>query len=193
MTTETKSQQKDLASMDVQELRAELKALRESEAYYRSLFDNTPVSLEEADFSGVKAFLNDLRAKGVQDIRGYFEEHPEAVFDCIDTTIEDYSINQEFLSLYKAESKQDFMNRACLVPKEDTTLYNEDFYRGLTELFVALENGATRFSTVMTEVDLEGGTPFRAEVTWVIVPGYEDTWASVITCTIPFDRMRLPT
>jgi len=190
MTTETKS--KDIDNMDIQELREELKALRNSEAYYRSLFDNTPVSLEEADFSGVKAFLNDLRTKGVQDIREYFEEHPKAIFECIDTTIEDYSINREFLSLYKAESKQDFMNRACLVPEEDTTLYNKDFYRGLTTLFVALENGATRFSTVMTEVDLEGGTPFRAEVTWVIVPGYEDTWASVITCTIPLDRMSPP-
>ncbi len=98
MTTETKSQLKDIASMDVQELRAELKALRESEAYYRSIFDYAPISLEEGDYSDIKVFLDDLRAKGVQDFGGYFEEHPEALFEC-----------QQRLQLSKKPSCEDFV------------------------------------------------------------------------------------
>jgi len=42
---------------------------------YHSLFDNVPISLWEEDFSTVKTYLDDLRGRGIEDIRHYFENN----------------------------------------------------------------------------------------------------------------------
>ncbi len=194
MTTETKSQQKNIASMDVQELRAELKALRKSEPYDR-IFESVPVSLEVGDYSGIKVFLDNLRANGVQDFKAYFEEHPEAIREGIGHMSEDVFLhNQEFLGIYQSNSTEEFLNDTAGVdPMTDKTVYSDDFCRGFGELFTALAGGATRFSTHTTETTVDNTTRFRAEVTWSIVSGYEDTWERLVVSVIPFDRMRLPT
>lgn len=191
MTTETKSQQKDIASMDVHELREELKALRESEAYYRSIFDSVPVSLEVGDYSGIKVYLENLRAKGVEDLDAYFRAHPEAVREGIGHMSEDVFLhNKEFLSIYNSNSSTEFLeDTAGVDPMTDNTVYTEDFCRGFRELFVALASGATRYSTQTTETTIDE-KPFQAEVTWAIVSGYEDSWARLVVSVIPIDRIR---
>ncbi len=193
MTTETKSQQKDIASMDIQELRAELKAVREGEPYDR-IFDSVPVSLEVGDYSGIKVFLDNLRANGVQDFGAYFGEHPEAIREGIGHMSEDVFLhNKEFLSIYQSNSTEEFLNDTAGVdPMTDKTVYTDDFCGSFGELFTALANGATRFSTYTTETIVDNTTRFQAEVTWSIVSGYEDTWERVVVSVIPFDRIRLP-
>jgi len=191
MTTETKS--KDIDNMDIQELREELKALRNSEPYDR-IFESVPVSLEVGDYSGIKVFLDNLRAKGVQDFKAYFEEHPKAIREGIGHMSEEvFWHNKEFLTIYQSNSTEEFLNDTAGVdPMTDKTVYTDDFCGSFGELFTALASGATRFSTHTTETTVDNTTRFRAEVTWSIVSGYEDTWERVVVSVIPFDRMRLP-
>ena len=47
------------------------------------LFNYAPISLWEQDFSGVKRFLDDLRAQGVTDLRAYLAAYPEAVAEAM--------------------------------------------------------------------------------------------------------------
>jgi PAS domain S-box-containing protein len=54
-------------------------ALRESEARFRALFENVPVAVMEKDYTGVVGWLDTLRAGGVTDVRGYLQDHPEAL------------------------------------------------------------------------------------------------------------------
>ena len=51
-------------------------ALRRSEARYRDLFENSPISLWEQDFSAVKQRLDMLRKAGVTDFRGICRNAP---------------------------------------------------------------------------------------------------------------------
>ncbi|MDP1994179.1 MAG: transporter substrate-binding domain-containing protein, partial [Ignavibacteria bacterium] len=46
--------------------------LRKSETRYYNLFEDSPISLWEEDFSNVKRFIDDLRDTGVSDFRNYF-------------------------------------------------------------------------------------------------------------------------
>jgi DNA-binding NtrC family response regulator len=64
------------------ERRLASKALTESEARYRGLFEDSPVSLWEEDFSAVKKRLDGLRKRGVKDFRAYFKSHPQVVKEC---------------------------------------------------------------------------------------------------------------
>ena len=57
--------------------------LQESEERFRGLFEDSPVSLWEEDFSAVKQRLDALRAEGVTDMHAYLEAHPEEVKRCI--------------------------------------------------------------------------------------------------------------
>src|SRR5208283_3976214 len=78
-------------------------ALRASEQRYRSLFEDSPVSLWEEDFSAVKLFIEDLRKQGIEDFRAYFESHPEEVARCIEQ-IKVVDVNQATLKLFGAKS-----------------------------------------------------------------------------------------
>lgn len=66
------------------QLMASHKALKESEARYRSIFARTRVALWERDYSRLRAYLMDLKAEGVHDIRKYMVDHPGIVAKCMD-------------------------------------------------------------------------------------------------------------
>ena len=57
--------------------------LQESEERFRGLFEDSPVSLWEEDFSTVKQRLDALRAEGVTDMHAHLEAHPEEVKRCM--------------------------------------------------------------------------------------------------------------
>src|SRR5678815_5500510 len=69
-------------AVDVRGRTASDEAVRASEQRYRELFEQSPVSLWEEDFSAVKTYIDDLCAAGVSDVSSYLAEHPEAVLRC---------------------------------------------------------------------------------------------------------------
>lgn len=81
-------------------------ATRRRENRYHILFDDSPLSLWEEDWSRVKDYFDALRELGIHDVRRYFEEHPQAVRDCVDR-IEVRDVNKAALLLLEARSKDD--------------------------------------------------------------------------------------
>src|SRR5690606_12698547 len=53
-----------------------------NERRYRSLFEDSPISLWEEDFSSVKKKLDELKQAGVKDFETYFSKHPQVVIEC---------------------------------------------------------------------------------------------------------------
>ena len=108
-----------------------------TEEHYKAIFENSPVSLWEEDFSEVKAFLAELRESGVTDIEAYCETHPNILAQCF-TLVQVRDINLATLDLYEAESKEELLhNRHRVFPEE---CY--DVFKG--EIF-ALANGETTY------------------------------------------------
>jgi len=56
--------------------------LARSEERYRGLFEHSPMPLAVQDFSEVKRLILGYREAGVEDLRGFFEEHPGEVRRC---------------------------------------------------------------------------------------------------------------
>ena len=157
------------------EMRGTERSLRESESRYRGLFENSPISLWEEDFSAVKEYIDSVRAKGVVDFRSYFEENPESVNECINR-IRVIDVNETALTMNAAADKEQLKNNL-------ERLFEEDTMDTLREELITLAEGKTQYEGEMRVRRMSGrkATDF---IHLSIAPGYEETWSKVFLSAI---------
>ncbi len=144
--------------------------LARSQARYRTLFDDSPVSLWEEDFSSIKAGLDALRQKGVEDFRAYFTAHPNEGLSLADL-IKVIDINRAALGLYKKLSKQDLItNIGALV---------RDYPERWLEEIIAIAEGQTDFTLEGTS-SKEDEVLYYTALHFAVVRGYEHNYGRVI-------------
>ncbi len=144
------------------------KSLQESESRFRSLFDESPISLWEEDFSGVKKILDPLGSK--EQIIARLNDDDELVNECIEA-VNVLDINQATVDLYNAKSKTD------LIQSLSQVLVIESLDQFRQEL-IALINGATSFECEIYQKKLTGELIYG----WLrlsIPAGFENTWERV--------------
>jgi len=127
---------------DITERERARRAVRESEARYKSLFEDSPVPLREEDLSDVKLYIDDLRDSGVEDLKSHFEDHSEAVSACA-ARVRVTDANTATLKLYGAKSKDEFRERFAVCFDEPS---RERFRTELT----AIAEGEKRFECETT-------------------------------------------
>jgi PAS domain S-box-containing protein len=146
-------------------------ALLESEKRYRRLFENTPIPLCEEDFSQVTTYFEQLRQTGVNDIRSYLEQHPEAVGLCVDL-IHIVDVNEAMLKVYQATDKGVFLGKlGQICSPESLTTFKEEL--------IAVAEGQTQFVAEVTHYTLTGRKIY-VDLSWSVAPGYEKTYQKVI-------------
>ena len=156
-------------------------ALLESEATYRSLFENSPVALWEEDFSAVKEILDRLRQKGVADFAVYLRDHPETVDLCAQSIVI-RDVNRATVELYEAIDKEELLGSLgnLMVPE------SHDFF--IAEL-VTLANGGHAFEGEIENITLRG-QPKLIAVNLRLAPGQEKTWSRVYVSIIDITEKR---
>jgi signal transduction histidine kinase/ActR/RegA family two-component response regulator len=86
-------------------------ALQASEDKYQSLFETSAVSFLEVDLSVVKQTADDLKKKGIDDLRSYLPAHPELLQESL-KRITVKKFNMATLRLFQAESKAQLFGSA---------------------------------------------------------------------------------
>lgn len=150
-------------------------ALRESEIRFRNLFENTPVSIWEEDFSAVKSYLDDLKGKGILNLDAYLTEHPERVMACLDL-VKLLDVNQASLKLHEATVK------SALLTNLQKTFAPESFETFKREL-MAIANGEQQLEMDVVVQTLTGQRR-DATMNWAVVPGNEATYARVLVSLV---------
>ena len=151
--------------------------LAESEVRYRRLFESSPISLWEEDFSEVKRYFDELRGRGINDLRTYFIEHPEDVAKCA-SIVKVIDVNEATLELYGAKTVEELLGELNRVLTHESQ--GEPRF---TEELVALGEGKTRFESEFDNQTLTGETR-HVSLILNVVPGYESTLAKVLVSII---------
>jgi signal transduction histidine kinase/CheY-like chemotaxis protein len=146
-------------------------ALRESEERYRLVFENSPVSIWEEDFSGVKAFFDGLKKEGVSDIEAYFALHPEVIRQCADLA-KIVDVNRAALVLHAAANKKELLEGLV------NTFTPESFDTFRQEL-VCLWSGGTQMNCDAAVKTLAGDLR-NVTVYFSVCPRYEKTLSKVL-------------
>jgi PAS domain S-box-containing protein len=94
--------------LDITERKRAEVVLRESERRYRNIFQTAGVSIWEEDFSQVKAVIDELKAQGIRDFRGFLATNPEFVDRAI-TMVKIVDINDVSVKLFAALSKAELL------------------------------------------------------------------------------------
>ncbi len=157
--------------VDITERKRAERALAQSEAHARGLFENSPISLWLEDYSGVKQVLDRLRAEGVEDLRLYLQDHPATITECM-SSIRVIDINQYTLTLFGAKSKADLLDNLERV-------FRGEMEKHYTDELVDMWHGRLVFEGEGINYSLTG-LPIDIYLRWSILPGYEDTWAQAL-------------
>ncbi len=149
--------------------------LQASEARFRSLFDNSPISIWEQDFSLVKTEIDTLKNQGVTDLDTYLTEHPDMVFK-LASLVRIKNVNRVSLELFGAKSKAELMN--TLPP-----LINHEAWGSVKDQLLNVQSATPNYTTETINNTLDGETLYL-ELSWTIMPGHEKKMSSVIVSLV---------
>jgi PAS domain S-box-containing protein len=160
--------------------RAEM-ALQESEERHRSLFENSPISLWEEDFSRVKEYFDDLQAMGVTDFRAFFENHPEAVAHCAGL-VKVLDVNKATVALMGARDKDELLaGLSKVLVDEALVVFREEL--------ITLAEGGQRFESEVVHRTLSGEERFIA-LNLSVAPGSANSLGKVLVSVLDITERR---
>ncbi|MCD4672675.1 MAG: diguanylate cyclase [Anaerolineaceae bacterium] len=145
--------------------------LQQSNERYRNLFEDSPISLWEEDFSAVKHLLDSLRADGVTDFESYLASHPEFVAECV-ARIQVLDVNKATLALFGAKNKEEIL-------KNISTIFSEESYELFQKELVYIAEGQTQFNWNGVNQTLDGRL-INVGINWYVMPGFESNFSKVI-------------
>lgn len=166
---------------DITELIEKEQALQASERYYHGLFEDSPISLWEQDFSAVKVYIDDLQRQGIEDFRAFFEEHPEAVEECV-ALVKVVDMNQAAVELYGASTKSNLLGSL-------DKLMGAEAHRSFREELIYISQGKTHFRAETINTTLTGEKIY-IDLSWSVAPGYEDTFSKVYISIIDMTQRK---
>lgn len=139
--------------------------------HFGSLFEYAPISLWEQDYSGIKAFLDGLRAQGIRDLAKYLDEHPDDIDQSL-RLIKVNHVNQETVNMFGARDE------AELLASLDKMFRDEMRAHWRSEL-MALWNGEMSWSGDGVNYRLDGEA-LHIRLHWRILPECEANWECVL-------------
>jgi diguanylate cyclase (GGDEF)-like protein len=146
-------------------------AVPASQDHFQTLFENAPISLWEEDYSGIKHLFDGLRQKGVGSLETYLETHPDFADACM-RQMKLVHVNQQTLDMLKAASQEQLESRLDQV-------FRDGMRPHFRAELLALWAGQLLWSGEGINYTLDG-QPLDILLHWRILPGFEQTWESVL-------------
>ncbi|MCL3781941.1 response regulator [Prolixibacteraceae bacterium JC049] len=141
-----------------------------NEKHFRDLFENTPVSLWEEDFSEVKHILSEIKSK-TDNVDDYLARNPEEVLRCA-ASLKVLNVNDVTLNLFGFDTKEELLSNL-----QDT--FNEKSFFTFKRLLVAVANGENGIIE-QTEYVKKGGTTIKAIIHFFSIEGTTKSIVAIV-------------
>ena len=172
------------------ELITKEKRLIEEELRFRELFENSPISIWEEDFSEVHKYINVLKEKGIDDFRKYFNENPDEITKCT-SKVKIININETTVNMFHAKNKEDLL-------KQLDSVFTEDSLETFKYQLLTIAAGETEYEGECVNKTFDG-KEINVFLKWSASPGFEETYERVLINLIDItdqkkaeeDRLRL--
>ena len=145
--------------------------LAASENRLRGLFENSPISLWEEDYSQIKSFFDELRSSGETDFKEYLSAHPEAVSRCM-SMIRVADVNRKTLEMFGASSRQELLENIGSIFRDEMRAHFRDELLHLWEGNLSYEAEGINYTL--------RGEPLYVHLHLSVFPGYENTFSRVL-------------
>lgn len=150
-------------------------AAREAERAQRleaeGLFQHSPVSLWIEDFSHIRHMLDELRQRGITDLRVFTDVNPEFVRKCMQA-IRVLEVNQATLEMFAAPSQEVLLRRLGEVFRDEM----EGHFR---EQLIELWSGNLHHAREVVNYALDGAERVVI-MRFSVIPGHELDWGRVL-------------
>ena len=174
--------QRELKDAETRHKRREAdQALQQSNARFSSLFENTPVSIWEEDFSAVKAHLDDLKDSQAVDLEKHLDDHPNVVSTCLGL-VKVIDVNQMALNLYEAKDKAELIESL-------QKIFAFDSLKTFKQELIAIIKGHHRLEMDVV-INTLGGRQRDTTLIWAVIPGYEETYSRVLVSLVDITERR---
>ncbi len=164
--------------IDITDRKKAEQKLKESEARYRNLFENSPIGLFEQDFSELKIYIDNLRASGVIDFEKYLDENPKEIIN-FGSMIKLIDVNRKTLELYNVKNKDYFIDRKLQMEKNLFQFMTPEVLITNKREMLSFIYGETTFESELVITNSFGDT-INVYMRTLIIPGFESTWSKVI-------------
>ncbi|MEC9343845.1 MAG: sensor domain-containing diguanylate cyclase [Pseudomonadota bacterium] len=142
----------------------------EARRYAEGVFEHSPVSLWVEDFSGIKDLLEEIRFRGITDLRVFTDVHPEFIRQCM-SEIRVLDVNQATLDLFKAPDRQTLLQRL-------SDIFRDEMEKHFREQLIELWNGNLLHHREVVNYALDG-TERHLLLQFSVFPGHEMDWSLV--------------
>ncbi|MBV5316515.1 MAG: response regulator, partial [Desulfobulbaceae bacterium] len=149
------------------------KALEETEARYRLLFEHSPIPLMEVDFSAIKTFLDQIAGQRATDLNRYLSENPESLIRCA-AMMRILDANLAAFKMYGVDSPEALTRLTSVLPEEQDIPFKN-------ELLSLVKSGESEIILKNRAID---GSILTIERRAVVAVGFEATWRKVFVTVI---------
>ncbi len=144
---------------------------KQAEQRFQNLFEASPISLWEEDYSAIKKLFDELRVQGVTDLQSHLVKYPDLVGHFAGL-IKVINVNNKTLELFGASSKNQLKENLHLVFQDEMKTH---FAKELVDLW----NGKLAYEREGINYSL-AGDPLDIQLDFRIMPGHEEDFAWVL-------------
>ena len=162
-------------------MKAAAEAVRESDHRYHVLFHSAPVAMIERDASKLKAYTEELRARGVENLEDYLDRHPEEILHCMQL-VQTIDFNRAFMELVEADDRQSL---SFGMPWGDP----EEFRELGREVVLMIDGGHIGQERERVITSLKGNRK-TVLTKGLAVTGHEDTLARLVVTLIDISKRK---
>jgi diguanylate cyclase (GGDEF)-like protein len=160
-----------VAVQDLTMQEATRRDLAESERYARGLFDHSPISLWVENFSVIKRVLDEMRGRGVTDLRRVIAADEGFAHRCLEA-IRIVDVNDYTLKLFQAPDRETLLSRLPDILRDKVVDTFKDELVDLWEGKLQQEREITSYAL--------GGAELHLHMQLSVFPGHENDWSLVL-------------